>query len=177
MDSAGSLDVLQLVMMVVLREARGFKYDPDTKTFHNAAVVKDGQPHPFVRFRSWLKGVVLIKIREVRKFAARGGTLRPDDSSRDDIPDTAPQPDEAADEASELAFRQALLDQALVRLRESYRGSGRNVDLFEDVSLRGISYAEAAAAYAVSEVHARQMVHTLKPRLKDILSELLRADR
>ncbi|MDB6135120.1 MAG: hypothetical protein JWM59_3363 [Verrucomicrobiales bacterium] len=176
LDADRCHDVLQMVMMVVIREACGFLYDPETRTFRNAAVVRDGETHAFVRFRSWLKGVVQIKVWEIRKFAARGGLPVPDgeEGAMERLPDPAPQPDEAADEASETAFRQSLLEQALVILRESYRGSGRNVEVFESIVLRGMTGAEAAETFGITEVHARQIVHTLKQKLKRILEDLMR---
>jgi RNA polymerase sigma factor (sigma-70 family) len=172
-------DVLQMVMMVVIREACGFHYDPDTRTFRNATLRRDGELHEFACFRSWLKGVVQIKVWEARKFAARGGLPMPENGTEafeDQIPDPGPQPDEAAEAASEAAFRRAMLDQALATLRASYRGRSRNVDLFEAVTLRGADYQSVAAEYEVSETHARQIVFNLKQRLREILEDLMHAN-
>lgn len=172
-------DVLQMVMMVVIREACGFHYDPETRTFRNAAVCQDGEVHEFVRFRSWLKGVVQIKVWEARKFAARGGVPMPEDGTErfeDQIPDPGPQPDEAAEAASETTFRRAMLDQALAALRASYRGKSRNLDLFEAISLRGADYESVSGEFEVSEVHARQIVFTLKQKLREILENLMHAN-
>jgi len=178
LDADQAQDVLQMVMMVVLREARGFFYDVETGTFRNASVMREGETHSFVRFRSWLKGVVQIKVWEVRKFTARGG-LRLQDGTEallEQIPDAAPQPDEAADAASEMAFRQAMLDQALILLRDTYRGSRRNIEVFEQVVLCGLSANKVAEAFGISEVHVRQIVHTLRQRLKEIMKNLMHED-
>ena len=92
------------------------------------------------------------------------------------IPDPGPQPDEAAEAASETTFRRAMLDQALATLRASYRGKSRNVDLFEAIALRGADYESVAAEYEVTETHARQIVFNLKQRLREILEDLMQAN-
>ena len=168
-------DVLQLVMMVVLREACGFAYDVETRSFRNTAVTKNGEVHEFRRFRSWLKGVVQIKIWEVKKFARRAGSASAEDESErlEKLADGAPTPDEAAGHESELTFRRAMLDQALRNLRASYKGSERNLEMFESIARAGMTYPEAASVYGITENHARQVVHTLTHRLKDIMAALL----
>jgi DNA-directed RNA polymerase specialized sigma24 family protein len=178
LDAEQAHDVLQMVMMVVIREACGFHYDPDTRTFRNASVCRDGEVHEFVRFRSWLKGVVRIKVWEARKFAARGGVSMPEETTQpfaDRLPDPGPQPDEAAEAASETTFRRAMLDQALATLRASYRGKSRNVELFEAIALRGAAYESVCAEHEVTEVHARQIVFNLRQKLREILEGLLHA--
>ncbi len=167
-------DVLQLVMMTVVREAHGFHCDSQTGTFQNFALIQDGDGHQFARFRSWLKGLVQVKIWDMRRLAALP------DLTSDEAPATLPedadpdhQPDEAAEYTSEQLFRRALMDQALLNLRENYRGSLRNVKIFESIALHGLTYSQAATTYEVTEVYARQIVHKLKARLKSILVALM----
>ncbi len=176
LDEDQAHDVLQLVMMAVVRQAHGFQCDPATGSFRNTALHPEGEGHTFARFRSWLKGLVQVKIWEMRKFSARinpNATEESGESPQHEASDPSFQPDEAAAHHSEALFRRALMDQALLTLREGYRGSLRNVNIFESVALRGLTYSEAATTFAVTEVYARQIVHNLKSRLKNILLNLM----
>ncbi len=162
-------DVLQLVMLVVAREARGFDYDPETRRFRTAGVAaKTGGLHEFGRFRSWLKGLVQIKIWEVQRFRRRGGELSADEPG-EEIPDTSAAPDETA----EQAHRHAMLAQAMETLRATYRGSSRNLEVFEAAFFREESPQDIAARHSIEPNYVSVIVHTLKDRLREILTALL----
>jgi RNA polymerase sigma factor (sigma-70 family) len=162
-------DVLQLVMLVVSREARGFYYDPSTRQFRSEGVAaKNGGLHQFARFRSWLKGLVQIKIWEVQRFLRRGGELL-GEGPGDEVPDTAATPDEAA----EQAHRRAMLAQAMAALRASYQGNTRNLEIFEAAFFREESSQSVAAKFGIEPNYVGVIVHTLKARLREILSRLL----
>lgn len=173
LGEADAQDVLQVVMLVVAREACGFHYYPATRVFTTANVSgENAAPHEFVRFRAWLKGLIQIKTWEVQRFRRRGGPPV-EESAALDLPDEAATPAEALDAASEQAHRQALLAQALEFLCDSYRGSPRNVAVFEAVFLRGESPQAVAEAHGITANYAGVIVHTLKERLREILTQLL----
>ncbi len=134
------------------------------------------------RFRSYLLACCnhfLANARKQGRTLKRGGGFRllgMDEAAAECRYQIEPATDLTPEKLFERRWALTLLDQALVRLREEWRVDGRAA-LFQSLrvflsDVKGAtSYAESARQTGLSEAAARQAVHRLRLRYRELLRE------
>lgn len=157
LDPHGARDVLQETMLVVMRKLPSFAYDPARG-----------------RFRNWLLSIVANKVREAQRRARREGhvSLDAEPESGEALHEQIAAAGATADAAVEDAWRQSLLEEALLRLLDDPHTKPETIAVFRAAALEGRPVAEVAAQFGLKENAVYQIKNRLMNRLRALLAEI-----
>ncbi len=157
LDPHGARDALQETMLVVMRKLPAFTYDPAKG-----------------RFRNWLLSIVANKVREAQRRARREGhvSLDAEPESGEPLHEQLAAGGATADAAVEEAWRQSLLEEALMRLLDDPHTKPETIAIFRACALEGRPVAEVAAQFGLKENAVYQIKNRLMTRLRGLLAEV-----
>lgn len=150
LQDSDAADVLQMVMLSLLRRLRAFRYDPERG-----------------RFRDYLGRCVRNAISN--QFAKAAGELASLEADADQLPSQEPQ----ADEVWEREWMLYHYRMALRLIRKSV--DEKSVAVFEHL-LDGESITQVAARYEMSEAAVHKVKQRMKARLAELISRQLEGD-
>jgi len=142
LDEFSAHDVLQETVILLMRKLPEFRYDPAQG-----------------KFRNWLLKLVARKISDARKRARRARLVFVEESSgqmREACSDEA-----GVTESVENAWRQALMEEALRRIKSDPRTRPETFLIFQNYVLNGASVSEVARTFEVEE----NVVYQIKNRM------------
>jgi RNA polymerase sigma factor (sigma-70 family) len=145
-------DVVQDTVIAVARKLPQFRYDPEKGSFKN-----------------WL---LLITRRRVQDHLRRKYRSLPEDSASaeairlrtENVPDPRPLPDARVDAAYEEAWRENLLETALLRVRE--QADPKHYQVFDFCVLQSVPAPEVARLLGMSRAQVYLAKHRLAVKLK-----------
>jgi len=156
LDDFSARDVLQESMILLMRKLPGFTYSADRG-----------------RFRNWLLTLVHGKIRDARRRAVRRAELPlPGDSFSLRETSSAAElgnPDEG--EAGD-AWKQALIEEALRRLRQNPRIKPETIAIFEACVLQDMPVPEVALKFQLQENNIYQIKNRLLRKIREEVEHL-----
>jgi RNA polymerase sigma factor (sigma-70 family) len=153
LDQAAASDVLQETMLLLLRKFPHFKYQPDRG-----------------RFLNWLLTLVSGKVRDARKREAAQRTLSLSEGGTDDRPSleatlASPQGDAVA--ALDLAWRQAVADEAMRRVQAEPHLKPETLQIFHAYAIEGRPAGEVARRFQIKENAVYQIRARIVGRLRE----------
>jgi RNA polymerase sigma-70 factor (ECF subfamily) len=146
LDEFSAEDVLQETMVLLMRKLPQFHYDPEQG-----------------RFRNWLLRLVSGKSSDARKRAHRAKSISMEEVfEREEAPSPT---DNEGIESIENAWRQALMEEGLRRIKSDPRTKSETFQVFQNYVLNGSSVAEVAKAFQIEENAIYQIKNRMLRRL------------
>lgn len=147
LDGFSAQDVLQETVILLMRKLPEFQYDPARG-----------------KFRNWLLKLVAGKVRDAHKRAHRARLV-----SIEEVFDDMTEPCSGVGEVSETlenSWRQALIEEALRRIKADPRTQPRTFEVFQSYVLNGASVADVAQAFQMEENAVYQIKNRMLQRLE-----------
>lgn len=159
LDEFAARDVLQEVMLLLMRKLPSFDYNPARG-----------------RFRNWLLALVMGKIRDAHRRARRLRTISIDERS----PHSGECFDESlvscaseASQAVEKAWLQALIEEALRKIQNDPKSKRETFAVFYAYVIESRPVAEVAQQFGVAENTIYQIKNRILKRLREELAEII----
>jgi RNA polymerase sigma-70 factor (ECF subfamily) len=152
-DDFSADDVLQETFILLMRKLPSFQYDPARG-----------------KFRNWLLQLVAGKIKDARKRAWRARLISLEDLELGESCGN----DEEVTESVDRAWRQAVMEEALRRIKADPRTKPQTFLIFQSYAMKGASVCQVAREFDVEENVVYQIKNRMLRRLAIEMANLER---
>lgn len=154
LDESSASDVLQETMVVLIRKLPGFAYQPEKG-----------------RFRNWLLSLVYNKIREAWRRTRRLAET-PLNEVTDGGESLTFRLSDQEDPEVEAAWKLALIEEALRRIKSDPRVKAETMAVFEACVLQNMEVSAVAAKFCLQENNIYQIKSRLLRRVREVVEDL-----
>jgi len=154
-DDFSARDVLQETMILLMRKLPVFEYSSDRG-----------------RFRNWLLTLVYGKIRDARRRLRRLAELPLSEIPPAESEAVAVRYGTEVDEDVEIAWKQALIEEGLRRVKQNTRLKPETLALFETCVIKNMSIPDAARKFQLQENNIYQIKNRLLRMVREEVEHL-----